>query len=449
MMKTDEGCMPGLVGLGHTGKQSVSSEFDECGPYNFPIEDKSEKIIKVIGVGGGGGNAVQHMWEAGVKSVSFVVTNTDSQALVPNQVLNKIQLGDGLGAGGNPVVGRKKAEESLDDVKAMLDGDTKMVFITAGMGGGTGTGAAPLIARVAKDMGILTVGVVTLPFKMEGKKRIDVALKGLEEMRKSVDSLIVINNEKLLEDDRFKELDWEEGMKKADEVLTIATKTIAEIITVRGMVNRDFNDVSTVMKDGGAAVVSIAKASGEKRIFKAMSEAVNSPLIANMNKQKAKKLLYIVYSGKKNPAKMSELIEINQFMEDFDENIEVLWGHYLDESLDDEIKVAVIATGFDQPEPDEQGASGEEQLQHQKLLRDKYYGSRKTQGPGFQEQVERDRKQDECKVPGTGQDVMNEEPENCLPTQGAGDAELEVQENPTMWQRLVKKLKLFVEEEPL
>ena len=350
-----------------------SPKEDELPPFNFPIEDKSERIIKVIGVGGGGGNAVQHMWEVGVKNVNFVVVNTDSQVLVPNKVPNKIQLGDGLGAGGDPEVGRKKAEESIEDIKAMLEGGTKMVFVTAGLGGGTGTGAAPVIARVAKEMGILTVGVVTLPFLMERPKRINIALKGLEAMRKCVDSLIVINNERLLEDERYVEMDWDEGMQKADEVLTIATKTIAEIITVRGKVNRDFNDVNTVMKNGGAAVVSVAKASGEQRILKAMSEAVNSPLIANMDKQKTKRLLYIVYSGKKNPAKMSELREINAFMEDFDENIEVLWGHYQDDELEDEIKVAIVATGFDQADT----STGNEEMSDEKRLlqslREKYY----------------------------------------------------------------------------
>lgn len=356
-----------------TGGQIGSPKEDELPPFNFPIEDKSERIIKVIGVGGGGGNAVQHMWEVGVKNVNFVVVNTDSQVLVPNKVPNKIQLGDGLGAGGDPEVGRKKAEESIEDIKAMLEGGTKMVFVTAGLGGGTGTGAAPVIARVAKEMGILTVGVVTLPFLMERPKRINIALKGLEAMRKCVDSLIVINNEKLLEDERYVEMDWDEGMQKADEVLTIATKTIAEIITVRGKVNRDFNDVNTVMKNGGAAVVSVAKASGEQRILKAMSEAVNSPLIANMDKQKTKRLLYIVYSGKKNPAKMSELREINAFMEDFDENIEVLWGHYQDDELEDEIKVAIVATGFDQADT----STGNEEMSDEKRLlqslREKYY----------------------------------------------------------------------------
>lgn len=315
---------------------------------------------------------MHHMWEENVRNVTFMVVNTDSQVLKANMVPNKIQLGDGLGTGGNPVLGREIAEASTDKIKSMFDADTKMVFITAGMGGGTGTGVAPVIARVAKEMGILTVGVVTLPFLMEGKKRIDKALKGMEELKKHVDSLIVINNERLLEEDQYAGLDLEEGMKKADEVLTIATKTIAEIITVRGIVNRDFNDVSAVMKGSGAAVVSVAKASGEKRIFKAMESALNSPLIANVDKQKIKRLLYIVYGGTKSPAKMSELLEINKFMEGLDENIEVLWGHYQDDTLEDEIKVSIIATGFDSDDEEEEKAQTNES-EYTRKLRDKYY----------------------------------------------------------------------------
>ena len=326
---------------------------EELPPFNFPIEDKSERIIKVIGVGGGGGNAVQHMWEEGVKNVSFLVTNTDSQVLKANLVPNKMQIGPGLGTGGIPELGREMAEESIDDIKAMFGEETKMVFITAGMGGGTGTGAAPVIARVAKEMGILTVGVVTLPFKMEMRKRMDKALLGMDALKKCVDSLIVVNNQKLLENERFNNLTLEEGLKKADEVLTIATKTIAEIITVKGSINRDYNDVRTVMKDGGAALVSVAMASGEKRIFKALSEAISSPLVANVEKQKIRRLLYIVYSGSQNPARMDELEEISEFMENFDENLDVLWGHYPDDTLGDEIKVAVVATGFDQDDEDE------------------------------------------------------------------------------------------------
>ena len=342
-------------------------------PFRFPIEDMSERIIKVIGVGGGGGNAVQHMWEEGVKNVSFLVTNTDSQVLKANMVPSKIQLGTGLGTGGDPDLGREYAEENIDSIKSMFDDDTRMIFITAGMGGGTGTGAAPVIARVAKEMGILTVGVVTLPFKMEGKQRIEKALAGMEALQKCVDSLIVINNQKLLENEQYKELTWEEGMRKADEVLTVATKTIAEIITVRGMINRDYNDVRSVMKDGGAALVSVAKASGEKRIFKAMSEAISSPLVANVDKQKVKRMLYIVYSGTKSPAMIAELEEISGFMESFDEDIEVLWGHYPDNSLGDEIKVAVVATGFDQSEEKTVHDDGQMKGKHLQQLRQKFY----------------------------------------------------------------------------
>ena len=426
---------------------------EELPPFNFPIEDKSEKIIKVIGVGGGGGNAVQHMWEEGVKNVSFIVTNTDSQALVPNKVPNKIQLGDGLGAGGDPEMGRKKAEESLDAIKAILDEDTKMVFITAGMGGGTGTGAAPVIARAAKEMGILTVGVVTLPFKMEGKKRIDIALKGMEKMRKNVDSLIVINNEKLLEDERFVTMDWEEGMQKADEVLTIATKTIAEIITVRGKVNRDFNDVNTVMKNGGAAIVSIAKASGEKRILKAMSEAVNSPLIANMDRQRTKRLLYIVYSGNKNPAKMAELKEINEFMEGFDENIEVLWGHYQDDSLEDDIKVAIVATGFDPADGQTDTERGEaNEQEHMQQLRQKYYTT-PTDPIGEKKSLSDGVKKNTPSVGDEGSesvDVAFTEPvevvQDEVVTIDVPEEELEPKSR-SFWTRLVEKLKVLMEEE--
>lgn len=351
---------------------------DELPPFNFPIEDKSEKIIKVIGVGGGGGNAVQHMWDERVKNVSFLVTNTDSQVLKANLVPNKIQIGPGLGTGGNPELGRELAEKSIDDIKSMFDDDTKMVFLTAGMGGGTGTGVAPVIARVAKEMGILTVGVVTLPFRMEGKRRIETALKGMDEMRKCVDSLIVINNEKLLENKQYHQLTWEQGMEMADEVLTVATKTIAEIITMRGLINRDFKDVCTVMKDGGAALVSVAKASGEKRLLKAMTEAISSPLIANVEKLKTRRLLYIVYSGKKSPAKMDELDELCEFMEYFDEDIEVLWGHYMDDSLEDEIKVSVVATGFDRTvSVAGKGSDVSDEQRQLQLLREQYYGKAK------------------------------------------------------------------------
>lgn len=348
---------------------------DKMPPFNFPVEDKSERIIKVIGVGGGGGNAVQHMWENGVRNVTFIVTNTDSQVLSANHVPNKLLLGPGLGAGGKRDEGERIAEANIEEIKKMFNDDTQMVFITAGLGGGTGTGATPVIARVAKEMGILTIGVVTLPFLMEGRKRIQQALEGLENIRKHVDSLIVINNERLITDEQYNALTWEDGLKKADEVLMTATKTVAEIITVIGKVNRDFNDVKSVMKDGGAAIVSVGKASGENRIFQALSNAISSSLIANVNRRRVKRMLYIVYSGTKNPARINELREINDFMEDFSDDIELLWGHYPDESLDDEIKVAIIATGFDD-EGEQVAVSGSDDRQDKyKELFNTYYTS--------------------------------------------------------------------------
>lgn len=418
---------------------------EELPPFNFPIEDKSERIIKVIGVGGGGGNAVQHMWEEGVKNVSFVVTNTDSQVLKVNMVPCKIQLGDGLGTGGNPKKGREIAENNIDTIKTMFGDETKMVFITAGMGGGTGTGAAPVIARVAKEMGILTVGVVTLPFKMEMRKRMDKALLGMEDLKKCVDSLIVINNQKLLENERYKQLTLEEGLTIADEVLTNATKTIAEIITVRGVINRDFNDVSTVMKDGGAALVSVAKASGEKRIFKALSEAISSPLVANVEKQKVRRLLYIVYSGNENPARMDELEEISEFMENFDENLDVLWGHYPDDTLGDEIKVAVVATGFDQTEEDttQEDNAKQDEIKRLQDLREKFYSYTHNESKTEEELEVNDMEPIE--------DTMRGEDEEIVTSTDTDEEEELIEEEqpktPSFLETLVHKLRVLMEEE--
>ena len=397
----------------------------------------------MISVGGGGGNAVQHMWEEGVKNVSFLVTNTDSQVLKANLVPNKMQIGPGLGTGGIPELGREMAEASIEEIRAMFGEETKMVFITAGMGGGTGTGAAPVIARVAKEMGILTAGVVTLPFKMEMRKRMDKALLGMEALKKCVDSLIVINNQRLLENERYNKLTLEEGLKKADEVLTIATKTIAEIITVKGSINRDYNDVRTVMKDGGAALVSVAKASGEKRIFKALSEAISSPLVANVEKQKVRRLLYIVYSGNQNPARMDELEEISEFMESFDENLDVLWGHYPDETLGDEIKVAVVATGFDQNDGEEGtdvNLAKQDEMKRLKDLREKFY----THAHAASKE---DEMPEETCVPIVEQPPViehdNDEPEE----EDTEEREDAAPKTPTFAEKLFRKLKDLMEEE--
>ena len=258
-----------------------------------------DSIIKVIGVGGGGGNAVNHMYKEGIHDVSFVLCNTDAQALNDSPVPVHLQLGkEGLGAGNRPARAREAATESIDDIRRMLDDGTKMTFITAGMGGGTGTGAAPVIAQVSKDMGILTVGIVTIPFRFEGPKKIDQALDGVEEMAKHVDALLVINNERLRE--IYTDLTVLDAFGKADDTLSVAAKSIAEIITIHGLINLDFNDVKTVLKDGGVAIMSTGYGEGEGRVKKAIEDALNSPLLNDNNVFNSKKiLLAITFSSEK------------------------------------------------------------------------------------------------------------------------------------------------------
>ena len=310
-------------------------------------KDKSKNIIKVIGVGGGGSNAVKNMYKQGVHDVSFAICNTDSQALARAEIPVKIQLGEeGLGVGGKPEKGKAAAELKLDEIRSLFEDETEMVFITCGMGGGTGTGAGPVIAGVAKEKGILTVGVVTIPFAFEGKVRIEKALKGVEEMRKNVDSLLVINNERLCELYADGITTVEQAFAKADEIVTVAAKSISEIITMEGIVNRDFCDVQTVMENGGKAIMSVGRANGENRIGKAFVDALKSPLLNNVEIEKARRLLYIIYSSDEHQVTISELKEINLFMDDLAQDIEVLWGVYRDNSLDEDVRVALIATDF-------------------------------------------------------------------------------------------------------
>ena len=334
--------------------------------YNLPV-DKTKHIIKVIGVGGGGGNAVQEMYKTGVKDVNFLVCNTDSQALAESPVPVKVQLGeDGLGVGGDPEKGRLAAEQSMEQIEQMFDKDTQMVIVTAGMGGGTGTGASPLIAKAARENGLLTIGVVTLPFLFERKFRREKALKGIAELKENVDALLVVNNQRLLEIYNDNSTTIEQAFGKANEVLTTATKTIAEIITNKGIVNRDFCDVETVMKNGGAAIVSVGYAEGENRILTAMTNALSSPLINTVDIEKTKRLLYVIYDSEKSPVTVSETSEINQFMDTMPEDMDVLWGQYRDDSLDGKVKVAIVATGFDQPSvPDDK----ERDDDHEQMIR--------------------------------------------------------------------------------
>lgn len=317
--------------------------------FGFPkVDDKSRNIIKVIGVGGGGGNAVQNMFKMNIKNVSYAIANTDSQALSNSEIVTKLSLGkSGLGVGGDPEKGREEAEYSVGDIKKLLADGTKMVFITAGMGGGTGTGAAPVIARVAREMGILTVGIVTIPFKFEKRLRIEKALKGVDMMKQNVDSLLVINNERLLQIYADGTTTVEDAFQKADDVVAVSARSIAEIITVKGKVNRDFCDVESVMKDGGGAIVSEGNAEGENRILKAMKDALQSPLFNKVEIEKAQRMLYVIYQSHKNPVKVSELTDINMFMDSLAGDLEVLWGLYWDDSLEDNVKVTLIATGFD------------------------------------------------------------------------------------------------------
>ena len=315
---------------------------------NFGEPEKENSIIKVIGVGGGGGNAVNHMYREGIHDVTFVLCNTDNQALNDSPVPVHLQLGkEGLGAGNKPERARAAAEESLDDIKNMLNDGTRMAFITAGMGGGTGTGAAPVIACVSKEMGILTVGIVTIPFRFEGDRKIDQALDGVEEMSKHVDALLVINNERLRE--IYPELTVLDAFGKADDTLSVAAKSIAEIITVHGLINLDFNDVKTVLKDGGVAIMSTGYGEGEGRVKKAIDDALNSPLLNDNDVFNSKKiLLSISFAGNKDGTgslMMEEMNDVNDFMAKFGD-FEIKWGLATDPELGKKVKVTILATGF-------------------------------------------------------------------------------------------------------
>lgn len=316
---------------------------------DFGEPEQQNSIIKVIGVGGGGGNAVNHMYREGIHDVSFVLCNTDNQALNDSPVPVHLQLGkEGLGAGNKPEKARAAAEESIEDVRRMLNDGTKMAFITAGMGGGTGTGAAPVIARVSKELDILTVGIVTIPFRFEGDRKIDQALDGVEEMSKHVDALLVINNERLRE--IYPELSLLDAFSKADDTLSVAAKSIAEIITNHGLINLDFNDVKTVLKDGGVAIMSTGYGEGEGRVKKAIDDALNSPLLNDNDIFNSRKiLLSINFCNEKNDNSglmMEEMNDINDFMARFSSDFEIKWGVGTDPELGKKVKVTVLATGF-------------------------------------------------------------------------------------------------------
>lgn len=319
---------------------------EEIMQFDLPVNQSS--IIKVIGVGGGGSNAVNHMFRQGIRDVNFVVCNTDAQALDKSPVPVKIQLGESLtegrGAGNKPEVGKQAAIENLNDIIRLLSSNTKMVFITAGMGGGTGTGAAPVIAQAAKELGILTVAIVTIPFRYEGQLRINQAILGINEIKAHVDSLLVINNEKLRE--VYGDLPLSKAFARADDVLTIAAKGIAEIITVPGYVNVDFADVQTVMANSGVAIMGTGFSGGENRAVNAIQQAISSPLLNNNDIKGAKNILLNITSGK-DEVTMDEVSEITDFVtREAASNTNIIWGAAVDEKLGEQVSVTVIATGF-------------------------------------------------------------------------------------------------------
>ncbi|MDE7151989.1 MAG: cell division protein FtsZ, partial [Candidatus Amulumruptor sp.] len=303
--------------------------------------------IKVIGVGGGGNNAVNHMYLQDIKNVSFVVCNTDRQALRVSPVPVKVQIGDGLGAGNKPEKARDAAERDIDKIRELFDEDTKMVFVTAGMGGGTGTGAAPIVAREAKELGILTVGIVTIPFLFEGERKILKALDGVDEMAKHVDALLVINNERLTE--IYGDLDFMNAFGKAADTLSTAASSISELITKDGYMNLDFEDVDTTLRDGGAAIISSGYGEGDGRVTLAIKDALNSPLLKNRDIFTSKRLLFHIYYSRtaQNSFKMSEAQEITDFVSGINPDVDVIWGLAFDDTLGEKVRITILAAGFE------------------------------------------------------------------------------------------------------
>ncbi|WP_425390805.1 cell division protein FtsZ [Ekhidna sp.] len=351
--------------------------------YQFDLPSHHKSIIKVVGVGGGGSNAVNHMYSLGIRDVEFVVCNTDHQALESSAVPSKLQIGtnltSGLGAGANPERGKNAAIESKEEIRDLLSQDTKMVFITAGMGGGTGTGAAPVIAQVASELDILTVGIVTAPFAFEGKKKMKAAEDGIKELKKYCDTVLVIMNDKLRE--IYGNLSISEAFGQADNVLTTAAKGIAEIITVPGYVNVDFEDVKTVMKGAGPAVMGSAKTIGDNRARRAAEEALNSPLLNQQDIYGAEKILLSIISGEEAELQMDELTDITDYIQEYaGDNAEVIFGHGVDSSLGENIRVTVIATGFGKVDEEGEYISKEEEAKRFDLLSQKEIDDSKKKG---------------------------------------------------------------------
>lgn len=352
---------------------------------DFGFATDSPKIIKVIGVGGGGCNAVSHMYRQGIDGVTFMVCNTDMKSVNDSPVPDKLLLGEGLGAGNDPEEGRRKAEACIDRIRDCFNDDTRMVFITAGMGGGTGTGAAPVVAKVAREMGILSVGIVTIPYRWEGNRKIDKALDGVEEISKYVDALIVVKNDNLRE--IYGDLKFEAGYDRADDIALVAAKSISDIITMHGKINLDFNDIRMVLKDGGVAIIGTGYGEGEGRLTQAFRDAQTSPLLNNNDVFNARKVVICISYSSQSELIMSELDEVNEFMSGFSRDIQTKHGVERDESLGAKVKVTLLATGFGirdihMKEMDERlAARTDEEMEQQaeeeerrRVRRERYYG---------------------------------------------------------------------------
>lgn len=313
------------------------------------VEDQMQNIIKVIGVGGGGCNAVSRMYDDHIQGVSFAVCNTDSASLSHSPVPVKLQLGAGLGAGNRPEVGRSEAESSIESIERLLDAQTKMVFVTATMGGGTGTGAAPVVARVAKERGLLTIGVVTIPFYFEHRRKIIKALKGVDELRKNVDAILIVNNERLCDVYSDAAMSLKDALAEADNVLKNAVKGISELITIssEGNINLDFRDVETTMRNGGGAIMAIGRASGSQRVERAILDALDSPLLHGNDVNHAKRILFNIYASDQSPIRITEMEEISEFFDQLDPDIDVIWGTSTDETLGEDAKVIILAADMD------------------------------------------------------------------------------------------------------
>lgn len=348
---------------------------------NFgPVRDTTKNIIKVVGVGGGGCNAVANMYREGMDSVTFAVCNTDSKSLSANPVPTQILLGtEGMGAGADPKKGRAEAEKNIDDIRQLFKDNTKMVFVTAAMGGGTGTGAGPFVAGVAKEMGMLTIGIVTLPFYFEKRPKIIKALKGLDEMRRNVDGLLIINNEEISKVYSNTHIPVDEAMGRADAVMCNAVRSISELITLTGKIHTDFSDVKTTMLNGGGAIMAIGRASGEHRVQNAILEALNSPLLYGNDISKATRVLFNIYTSSEHQFFVDELEEIDAFMDELNPDIEVIWGMATDDSLDEDAKITILATGIDNSLPMETKQADEEG-DFDKVI-DKLYGRSRGKKP--------------------------------------------------------------------